>query len=177
MGLVVLSFLFVHTDATDAGKSSVARNMESIEPKIELDGEVLGYFSDPGEEPADVDLMQVFFCIKLSNASDPVNMGLLQVPITYRTVRGEALIFDPDGRVVKMLVVEGDEDMILEKGERFEVIIDLREIDGERMTPPQEEVYPHPLEPFIITLHPPGCPIFEIERVVPTVNSTVTRIA
>jgi len=86
------------------------------------------------------------------------------IPILYRNEHSETILSFTKN-IVNFIVLEGDDNLLLEKNELIKIEINLMNIDKNDTSPKLENqiiIYPMVNEEFRITLYPEDSPIFEI---------------
>jgi flagellin FlaB len=126
-----------------------------------------------------VNMTSAEFYLRLPGGGDTVDLSDSKLTITYTNVRCLGVIFPPNGTVVTLTCVNGDDDHLLEQGEIFKVYIDLSALRSSMVDPSTTSawgLYPHPYEWWQITLKPSQGGAVTIRRTLGAINKTVEAL-
>jgi flagellin FlaB len=131
------------------------------------------------DNPSRVNMTSAEFYLRLPGGGDTVDLSDSKLTITYTNVRCLGVIFPPNGTVVTLTCVNGDDDHLLEQGEIFKVYIDLSALRSSMVDPSTTSawgLYPHPYEWWQITLKPSQGGAVTIRRTLGAINKTVEAL-
>lgn len=193
--IVAAAFAFVVLNmgfyTSQRSKTVIQSGLGEASSAIELDGSVIAY-GEPGNGTIPSNRQNVtglVIYIKLSSGRYPVELNEGKLVISYSNAR---LSFDnlynktfTDGnyRVCQVLQVVGDNDTILEEGEKFKIFINLTALKNFLSTKKSakepipgfnapsnwdpSDVYLHPHDIFRVEIKPPVGAILTVERIIP----------
>ena len=191
--IVAAAFAFVVLNmgfyTSQRGKTVIQSGLGEASSAIELDGSVVAY-GEPGDGLPSYkqNVTGIVLYIKLSCGRYPVefNEGKLVISFVNDRIAFDNLfnssLKDSQGHYVcRVVQIVGDNDTILEEGEKFKILINLtalenflkenkdKVISGLNAPPGwnPSDVYLHPHDLFRIEIKPPVGAILTIERIIP----------
>ena len=193
--IVAAAFAFVVLNmgfyTSQRGKTVIQSGLGEASSAIELDGSVVAY-GEPGDGLPSYkqNVTGIVLYIKLSCGRYPVEFNEGKLVISYVNDRiafdnlFNSSLKDSKGYYVCQVVqVVGDNDTILEEGEKFKILINLtaledflddaqsqgKVISGLNAPPGWDpsDVYLHPHDMFRVEIKPPVGAILTIERIIP----------
>jgi len=187
--IVAAAFAFVVLNmgfyTSQRGKTVIQSGLGEASSAIELDGSVIAYGNRTAQN-----VTGIVIYIKLSCGRYPVELNENKLVISYANDRiafdnlfNSSLKDSKKYHVCQVVQVVGDNDTILEEGEKFKILINLtalknflkEAIDQKKVVtglnaPPgwdPSDVYLHPHDIFRIEIKPPVGAILTIERIIP----------
>jgi len=119
------------------------------------------------------------FFLRLPSGGESIDMSADKLTVTYTNMRCHGVIYTPNGTVVTVIPVNGDDDKLLEQGEIFEVEVDLSALTNTMVTPSTAttwDMYPHPYEWWQITIKPAQGSTVTIRRTLGAINKAVVAL-
>ena len=170
---IVLNMGFL---TAEKAQSVISSGMSEAASSMLIDSGLVAQFGTTGGDQAEIDLSKLWFYVKLSQGHEPVDMDDSKLVATYTNPRCHGELYNVNGTIMTVTVINGDGDTLLEPGEKFKVEIDFSEIPIDKVTPVQtdiDDVYTHPYEEFRVELRPAMGSVLAIERQVPAVYTDV----
>jgi len=193
--IVAAAFAFVVLNmgfyTSQRSKTVIQSGLGEASSAIELDGSVIAY-GEPGDGlPSNKqNVTGLVIYIKLSSGRYPVELNEGKLVISYANDRvafdnlyNSSLKDSKDHYVCRVIQVVGDNDTILEEGEKFKIFINLTALEDFLDTAQSQnkevtglnapsgwspsDVYLHPHDMFRIEIKPPVGAILTIERIIP----------
>ncbi|RLF18988.1 MAG: hypothetical protein DRZ82_07175 [Thermoprotei archaeon] len=191
--IVAAAFAFVVLNmgfyTSQRSKTVIQSGLGEASSAIELDGSVVAY-GEPGDgnvPSSRQNITGLVIYIKLSSGRYPVELNEGKLVISYANARisfdnlYNSSLVDGSFPVCQVVQVVGDNDTILEEGEKFKIFINLTALEnflsanqGKEITglnaPPgwkPSDVYLHPHDIFRIEIKPPVGAILTVERIIP----------
>jgi len=160
----------------EKSQSVISPGMSEAASSMLIDSDLVGQFNQTGGDQADIDLEKLWFYVKLSQGHEPVDMDDSKLVATYTNPRCHGELYNSNGTIMTVTVINGDGDTLLEPGEKFKIEINFGELLAAAVTPvpaTQDEVYTHPYEEFRVELRPAMGSVLAIERQLPAVYADV----
>jgi flagellin FlaB len=170
---IVLNIGFL---TAEKAQSVISGGMSEEASSMIIDSGLVGQFNQTGGDQADIDMVKLWFYVKLSQGHEPVDMDDSKLVATYTNLRCHGGLYNVNGTIMTVTVINGDSDTLLEPGEKFKVEIDFRELLAADVTlelTDQDDVYAHPFEEFCVELKPAIGSVLAIERQIPAVYTDV----
>jgi len=170
---IVLNLGFL---TAEKSQSVISPGMSEAASSMLIDSDLVAQFASTGGDQADIDLEKLWFYVKLSQGHEPVDMDDSKLVATYTNPRCHGELYNVNGTIMTVTVINGDGDTLLEPGEKFKVEIDFSEPGITAVTPEQtdqNDVYSHPYEEFRVELRPAMGSVLAIERQIPAVYTDV----
>ena len=170
---VVLNMGFMSSEQV---QSVISGGMDEASSALQMDSDIIGTFANSTDEAANVCLTKAVFYVTLGPGGSAMDMDNDQIVITYSNPRTHGVVYDGNTAVTAVTVITGDDETILEVGERFKIAIDFTLIDKDAMDPVQgtmSEVYTHPYEEITIEIQPSQGAVMRINRRIPQVTNGV----
>ena len=156
----------------------ISSSLEESTTCLQVVDAITGMFQ-LNDDQTRVNMTSTQFFLRLNGGSDYIDLADDKLTVTYTNVRCHGVIFPPNGTVVTITCVNGDDDTLLEQGEIFEVDIDFTAITSAMVTPSSVSawgLYPHPYEAWQITLKPTQGGTLTIRRTIGAINRIVETI-
>ena len=173
---VVLNMGFL---TAEKAQSVISSGMSEAASSMLIDSGLVGQFNDTGGEQAVIDLEKLWFYVKLSQGHEPIDMDDSKLVATYTNPRCHGELYNSNGTIMTVTVINGDGDTLLETGEKFKVEIDFSQLLPAAVTPvvaKQNDVCTHPYEEFRVELRPAMGSVLAIERQIPAVYDDIMTL-
>jgi flagellin FlaB len=121
----------------------------------------------------------VEFFLRLPSGGETIDLSSDKLTVTYTNMRCHGVVYPPNGTVVTVMCVNGDDDKLLEQGEIFEVEMNLSALTAAMVNPAATttwERYPHPYEWWQITIKPSQGSTVTIRRTLGAINKAVIAL-
>ncbi|MCW4013843.1 MAG: hypothetical protein NWF07_12785 [Candidatus Bathyarchaeota archaeon] len=168
---------------SDKAQTTVISSMKETSSSIIADAGVTGYFSNTTvADQDDVCLEEILFYIKLAQGHEPIDCSDDSMVITYTNQRGHTVVYSDNilnGTVTTIQTITGDSDSLLELGEKMQVHINFKQIDGADVKPVpavHTDIYGKPYETIRIEIRPIVGAILTMEKEIPAVNAPVMTL-
>ena len=182
--IVAAAFAFVVLNmgfyTAQRSRTVMSAGLGEASSALEIDGSVLAYV-DIGDQIENTNVTGLVVYIKLSSGRYPVELSQDKLVISYSNPH-VAIDNVYDGTACNLTEIVGDNDLILEEGEKFKIFLNLTNIAtnpedyGLSNTTSPLEVYLHPHDIFRVEIKPPQGAILTVERIVPPSVDTVTNL-
>ena len=182
--VVAAAFAFVVLNmgfyTSQKSRTVISAGLGEASSSIELDGSVIATVDVNQTDPQDTNVTGIILYIKLSVGRQPVELNTEKMVISYVNPRVSVdNVYDNHACVITKII--GDEDAILEEGEKFRVFLNITHLVTEKNSfglnnAQESDIYLHPHDQFRIELKPPIGSILTIERIIPASVSDVTTL-
>ncbi|MCW4048179.1 MAG: hypothetical protein NWE89_00430 [Candidatus Bathyarchaeota archaeon] len=134
---VILNVGFI---VSDKAQTTVISTVKETSSSLMADPVITGYFSNTtAGDQKEVCLEEMVFYIKLAQGHEPIDCSDDNMMVTYTNARGHAIIYSQsvtNGTVTTLKTITGDNNSLLEIGEKIQVSIDFTQINLGLMKPP-----------------------------------------
>ena len=141
--------------------SSLSNAITPVTAKLTLEKPVQKEYAIINDEKC---VVKMSFILKLTEDADYIDLSPNNMPIMYRNEHFESILpITKD--IVNYVILEGDDNLLLEKYELIKIEINLMYLDRNDMNPKLEHhylVYPRENEEFLIILNPENSPTFDV---------------
>ena len=161
-------------------QSVISSGMTEASSSMLIDSGVVAQFDNVtlGDQDT-IYLTELQFYIKLSQGHEPLDVDDSKIVATYTSPRCHGELYNINGTIMTVYVINGDADTLLEPGEKFKVVIDFTELPKNKVSPVQathKPLYVKPYETFRVELRPSAGAVLAIERVIPAVFNTMMTL-
>jgi flagellin FlaB len=177
---VILNIGFLTSDKT---QTTVVSGMKETASSLVAETGVAGYFTNTTTgDQSEVCLTEVVFYIRLAQGHEPIDCSDDTLLVTYTNQRAHTIIYSNEylnGTITTIKTVTGDNDSLLEVGEKIQVSIDFTQISKDDCKPvlaTSVEKYGKPYESVRIEIHPIVGTVLAIEREIPPVHAPVQTL-
>jgi archaeal flagellin FlaB len=168
------SFVVLNMGFLTAQKSQtvISAGMQEASSSLQADGDLIGTM-----DTTERHMTSVYFYVRLSQGKEPVDTASDKMIITYSNPHQSGVVYSDSAEgATTVTQVVGDDDTLIESGERWKIEIDFSavgalddfEADGTEFTSEYEK--------FRIEVRPATGSVLTIERVLPAVNEAIMVI-
>ena len=161
-------------------QSVISTGMTEASSSMLIDSGVVAQFDNVTLGDQDlIYLSELQFYIKLSQGHEPIDVDDSKMVATYTSSRCHGELYNTNGTIMTVYIINGDADTLLEPGEKFKVVIDFTELPKNKVSPIQathKPLYAKPYETFRVELRPSAGAVLAIERVIPAVYNTMMTL-
>ncbi len=163
------SFIVLNMGFLTAQKSQtvISAGMSDATSSLQADGDVTGVF-----DMSSGNMTEAFFYIRLSQGREPVDSSGDKVVVTYSNPRVSGVIKDQVKTGANITQVVGDNDALIEFGERWVVSIDFASVAGAAILN-TNDAYCGAYDNFRIDVRPAQGSVLSIARSIPPVNADI----
>ena len=168
---------------SDKAQTTVISGMKETASSLVADTGVAGYFTNTTTgDQSEVCLSEIVFYIRLAQGHEPIDCSDDTLIITYTNRRTHTIIYSNDylnGTICTLKTVTGDNDSLLEVGEKMQVSIDFTRIskaDCKPVLATSIEKYGKPYESVRIEIRPIVGAVLAMEREIPSVYAPVQTL-
>ena len=143
--------------------SYLSNDITPVTAKLTLEEPVQKHYAIINNEKC---VVKISFILKLTEDADNIDLSPNNMPIIYRNEHFEAILpITKD--IVNYFVLDGNDNLLLEKNELIKIEINFMHLDRNDMNPKpdhQYTVYPRENEEFLISLNPENSPTFDLPK-------------
>ena len=161
------SFIILNMGFLTAQKSQsvISSGMTESTASLQADGDVIAYF-----DLASGNMTRCEFYIRLSQGREPIDSSTEKMIITYTNPLISGVVMDQIRTAGTVNQTIGDDDALIEFGERWKVSIDFTQAAAELGS---DKVYCGAYDKFRIDVRPSQGSVLSLTRLIPPVNTEV----
>ena len=161
------SFIILNMGFLTAQKSQsvVTSGMQDATSSLQSDSDVIGTFNVTQER-----MLTTTFYLRLSQGREPVDSSKDKLIITYSNPRTFGVIRDNTTAAADITQVIGDNDKLIEYGERWKVSVNYTLVEAALGT---VKAYGTSYDTFRLEIRPAQGSVLSIRRTIPPINSDV----
>jgi flagellin FlaB len=172
---VLLNMGFLSSQKT---QTVIASSLEESTTSLQVVDAVVATFAISDSQRY-TNMTNIEFFLRLPSGGEAIDLSADKLTVTYTNMRCHGVIYPPNGTVITIIPVNGDDDKLLEQGEIFEVEVDFSALTNTMVNPSTVtawDMYPHPYEWWQITLKPSQGSTVTIRRELGAINKAVVAL-